>query len=1262
MADLPMKTKDSLFTDQQWEAIHTTGTNLLISASAGSGKTMVLVNRIIEHIKKGMSIDELLVVTFTNAAAKEMKQRVQSTIQKEINSDPDPQTRHHLVQQIPKLGHADISTLHSFCLQVIERYYYLIDFDPVFRQLTDDTEIELIKEEVWEELLENLYEKREDSFIQFMETYSGSRNDDQVTEMVFQLHDFSRAHEEPTHWLNSLTNLYDIPTEKLEEADIYQKYLKEQFIEEIDYFIQLIDQALELTNHEESLEKQIKIFEEDRSHYVKLKSLIEHDHLNEIYQLINVGFKFSRLTAPRKKTTPEEVMEIYREEIKPLRDEAKEAYTKFKANFALSPDKQVEIIQATKNHVEVLADMTNQFSKNYQQYKRERKLVDFNDLEHLTLQILKNDEEGKISEASRYYQNKFKEVLVDEYQDINALQEAILLSLSHSKDTTGNYFMVGDVKQSIYGFRLADPSLFLSKYKEYAEGNSGKRIILAENFRSRKSILSFTNYIFTQLMDIEVGNLDYDKNAELVYGNSDFIEDEKYATELLIYEKENNEKENEQSINEENEISNELDITTKTTGEILMVATRIKELIQEKFEIYDKEEKQMRPLEYRDIVLLTPTKKNNVEIQEIFQEVAIPSIINETPNFFQTTEVTIMMSLLKIIDNPQQDIPFVAILRSPIVSLDEIDLTYIRLQDKQVNFYEATLAYAEASFEDPKNIHLQKKIQAFLRNLNRWREYARKHRVVELIRLLYKETDYLQYVGGLSGGKQRRANLEALYERAASYENTSFKGLYRFIRFIDKMQEKDKDLVEPISILSEQNAVRVMTIHASKGLEFPVVFLMDMSKRFNASDWTGTYIFDRKLGVGLEYKNPENFVKASTLVSEAIKTVKKQNGYAEQMRLLYVALTRAEQKLFLVGSMESKDKAFDLWNKGNSRIDHLLSARLRLQTNNFMDWIGLAIARHQLVENEVSSLQKNKQIKNYPVQFSCHFYSDEHIMEELQESNVNEEPAWVSELTDNKMQLSINKETEHVIDQAMAIIEHDYPYQLSTITTNYQSVSEVKQLFEEPNNEKLAKIDWTDESRINRYTTNLLERPKFLQEETSPKSAEIGQATHFLLQNIDFSQKITKESLEVAIQQMVEEGVMREEVAHGIDTEKIDQYFQTSFGQEIIKHQADLEKEVLFSLMMEARDVFTGMETVADPILIHGIIDGYFKRGDGLVLFDYKTDHVAHLGLQAEEELVRRYRGQLILYKQALESITHLPVVETNIISLDLTKTISINP
>ncbi|HLR92363.1 MAG TPA: helicase-exonuclease AddAB subunit AddA [Atopostipes sp.] len=1259
MSKLPIKTEDSMFTDQQWEAIHTTGTNLLISASAGSGKTMVLVNRIIEQIKNGISIDELLVVTFTNAAAKEMKQRIQTALQKEITSDPDPTTRHHLVQQIPKLGHANISTLHSFCLQVIERYYYLIDFDPVFRQLTDDTEIELIKEEVWDELLEELYETDDKDFIRFMEAYSGSRNDEPVTEMVFQLHEFSRANEYPTKWLESLVDLYDIPSGKLEDSTIYKRYMKKQLIEEANYLIQMIDQALDLANHEESLEKQIAVFNQDKSHYRKVVELLENDQLDECYQLVNNGFTFPRLNAPSKKTTPEEVLEVYRNEIKPLRDEAKKDYNKFKEHFALTSKQQVDIITATKKHVEVLARVTEQFSKDYQQYKADRKLVDFNDLEHLTLQILRGEVEGETSEASTYYRDKFEEVLVDEYQDINALQEAILLLLANEKDDIGNYFMVGDVKQSIYGFRLADPGLFLSKYEEYSAQESGQRIILAENFRSRKNVLSFTNFIFTQLMDREVGNLDYDKDAELVYGNKDFEEDSKYATELLVYEKGKEEKSS-REWSEEN-LSNELDISTKTTGEILMTATRIRELVDDGFEIYDKEKERMRPVEYRDIVLLTPTKNNNLEIQEIFQEVGIPSAINETQNFFQTTEVTIMMSLLKIIDNPQQDIPLVAVLRSPIVGLDEIELTYIRLQDKQANFYEATLAFAEAEFEDPKNISLQKKVRAFLNSLNKWRYYARRHTVVELLRLLYRETNYIHYVGGMSGGKQRRANLEALYERAAAYENTSFKGLYRFIRFIDKMQEKDKDLAEPTSILSEQNAVRVMTIHASKGLEFPIVFLMDMSKQFNNSDWTGTYIFDRELGVGLEYKNPDEFVKASTIVGEAIKMHKKQNGYAEQMRLLYVALTRAEQKLFLVGSMESQEKAFDRWNKANSRRDYLLSPRLRLNTNNFMDWIGFAIARHQTTEHEVSSIQGNKQIKHYPVDFCYRFYSEDKIATQLQDISVGEEPAWVEELKENKIRLNIGPDATQTINKAMNIINYEYPYQLSTVTTNYQSVSEIKQLFEEPNSEKVAKIDWSNEEGVHRYTSDLLERPRFLQEETKPTPAEIGQATHFLLQNMDLSEEVTIDRIQKEVQRMLAEGVLKEESAKRVDTEKIYAYFQTSFGQEIIQHHDSLEKEVLFSLMMDADEVFTGIESVEDSILIHGIIDGYFERENGLVLFDYKTDQVAHLGDQAEEELLRRYTGQVMLYKQALETITEKPVVEVNIISLDLTKTIPVH-
>ncbi|MDN6731536.1 MAG: helicase-exonuclease AddAB subunit AddA, partial [Atopostipes suicloacalis] len=695
--------------------------------------------------------------------------------------------------------------------------------------------------------------------------------------------------------------------------------------------------------------------------------------------MIQEGYIFPRLNAPRKKSIPDELKEYHAQTIKPKRDEAKEIYSDFTENFALSPKEQIAILKQMKKHIEVLSTITQKFASRYQRYKLENKLIDFNDLEHLTLDILRK-EDGKRSEAARYYQNKFEEVLVDEYQDINAVQEAILTLVSKADEKVGNYFMVGDVKQSIYGFRLADPNLFLSKYDQYEKGIEGERIILAENFRSRQEILSFTNFIFKQLMDQELGNLTYDKNAELVYGNHLFDEEKSkssYETELLVYEKE---KTAEVKNSLFDELNDPLEIHTKTSGEILMVASKIMNLIDEGFEIYDKKLKIMRPIQYHDIVLLTPTKKNNLEIQELFQELGLPTAMNETQNFFQTTEVTIMMSLLKIIDNPRQDIPFVAVLRSPIVGLNEPELTYIRLENRQADFYEAAKDYSKAPFTDLRNINAQKKIRNFLESLDRWREFARRKSVVDLIRYLYQETGFIDYVGGMTAGKQRKANLEALYHRAASYEKTSFKGLYRFIRFIDKMQEKEKDLAEPTSILLEENAIRVMTIHASKGLEFPLVFLMDLSKRFNDGDWTGSYVFERDLGIGLKYKDPKEQIESSTLVDTAIKNIKKKTSYAEEMRLLYVAMTRAEQKLFLVGSAKSKEAAFKKWDEGNLESKRILPSRLRLDINNFMDWLGTAIARHQIADEDTASLQANSEIKNAPVQFSYEFYSEEQII------------------------------------------------------------------------------------------------------------------------------------------------------------------------------------------------------------------------------------------------------------------------------------------
>lgn len=1239
------------FTKEQKKAIHTSGNNLLISASAGSGKTMVLVNRIIEKIKNEVGVDELLVVTFTNAAAKEMKQRIQLAIQDEINQVSQGELYRHLIQQLPKMGHANISTLHSFCLKVIERYYYLIDFDPVFRQLTDDTEIALIKEDIWYELLEKFYEKADANFIEFMETYSGDRNDDNVMKMVLGLQNFSRSHEKPEEWLENLTRLYEIPKGQLEKSVIYGDFIKNIYLEEINYSIQLLEHAESLAGGEESLEKQRELYAIEKSHFIHCRQLLEEDRLEELYEMDLPRFTFDTMPTASKAKTPEDILELYNNEIKGLRDEAKENYQAFATHFVVSPAEQSKMIEKTKQHIEVLADITIQFTNHYQTYKAERKLIDFNDLEHLTLEILNYDE------ASDYYRSKFHEVLVDEYQDINALQEAILLRLAKPVDQTGNYFMVGDVKQSIYGFRLADPSLFLTKYKAYASEDSGKRIILAENFRSRENVLSFTNFLFTQLMDEEVGNLAYDANAELVYGNDQFKHSAIYQTELLIYEQDNTEG--------LEGTENTSQIKNKNHGEVLMTAAKINELIDSEFEIYDKGLKEMRPLKYSDIVLLTPTKTHNLRIQEVFKEAKIPTAMNETQNFFQTTEVTIMMSLLKIIDNPRQDIPLVAVLRSPLVDMNEIDFAHIRLQKKNVDFYEAILAYTQAEFKDSNNQARKQKLLVFLEQLNRWREFARRYSVVDLLRLLYQETGYLHYAGGMSGGRQRKANLEALYHRAAAYEKTSFKGLYRFIRFIDKMQERDKDLAEPTSILSEQNAVRIMTIHASKGLEFPIVFVMDMSRGFTDKDWTREYVFERELGVGLKYKDPDSRERTATIVDTAIRDVIKKNAYAEEMRVLYVALTRAEQKLFLVGTQATKEKAFDNWDKGNGSRKHLLPAQLRLKTKNYLDWIGYATARHEIVDGQVNSLQENKKIKNYPVDFEYHFYSEAKILQALDKTE-QELPSleWLEKLKNKKLTVESDNQTIKAVEYAFDLTTYAYPYELSTQTTNYQSVSEVKQLFEEPNSEKLSKVDWansTDNSRVNRYTEDLFERPKFLQEDKAPTASEIGQATHYLLQQLNLNKQPTIKDLETLAKHLVERGAINQLTADKINFNNIEQFFDTAFGQEIITHHKSLENEVLFSMMMRASDVFSGMEDVDDSILIHGIIDGYFKTDEGYVLFDYKTDRVAHLKDKAEEELIRRYKGQVMLYKQALETITNKPVIGVYIVSLDLVRAIQIN-
>lgn len=1253
------KPLNSHFTDHQWQAVVDEGKNILVSASAGSGKTTVLVQRVIEKIKDFTDINELLVVTYTNAAAREMKERIQKALQEQISIESDPVKKQHLTRQLPLLGHADISTLHSFCLKVIKRYYYLIDFDPVFRLLTDDTEMTLMKEDVWEELREELYGE-EDSLFQAVATaYSNDRNDDGLTNLIFKLYDFSRSKTDSKNWLANLSNRYTVDNNDLATTPMYQLLAKPAMLDTLKSAKDMLEDAMTIGEGEAELEKSMEFLGEEYARFETLEKTITDDRLQDAF--LDFNTRLGTWKGAKRSAEPE--IKEAAAEMKSFRDKAKNYFEEIRDHyFLLSPEEQVETIAETKKMIDELARVSVLFYERFQAFKADRKVLDFNDLEHLTLAILTEDEDGKViaSEASRHYRNQFKEVMVDEYQDINLIQETILKWLTKEDEATGNQFMVGDVKQSIYSFRLADPTLFIDKYERYSGPDSGQRIILAENFRSRPEVLDFTNFIFEQLMDKQVGELNYDESAKLVNGFTDFPESTDFSTDILIYETSEEEEldDGEESLEE---LSGTFDMNTKTKGELYMVADKILSLVDSGYEIYDKKLKANRPLRFKDIVLLTPTKKNNIDIQDIFKQLKIPTAVNDTQNYFQTTEIAIMMSVLKIIDNPKQDIPLVAVLRSPIVGLDEVELSRIRIQDKQGSFYDALMAFVgKADWKDIRNRQLHAKLTAFTVKLEKWRTESKRRPLVDLIWTIYEDTGFLHYVGGMSSGRQRKANLHALYDRAAAYEKTSFKGLFQFIRFIEKMQKKDKDLAEPSALSDQEDAVRVMTIHASKGLEFPVVFVMDMSKQFNLQDIKGKTILDEEFGVGSQYMDTDRRILKPTLPETVLKLEKKKRVLSEQMRVLYVALTRAEQKLFLVGSYKDKKTAIDKWDKVSGHPETVLPIPLRLDSASFMDWIGRGIIRHQLQKEAHSVESTNKHISNYTVSFSVQFSSTRELETRLSDQQKENDISWFDDLKNGK---SLEEEDEAVkgaLKEAYELMSHSYDYELATQTTSYQSVSEIKRLFEEPDDGQMVKIDVSAPRRAHRYVEDELAKPTFMSEVLKPTPAEVGKATHLILQALDLSQEPTLELIKNKLSQLVQEEIISKDIGERIPVEKLVHFFATDFGNYILSHADIVKREVPFSLLLEARDIFKDMQSVDDHVLIHGIIDGYIETAEGIVLFDYKTDRIEHYGERAEEEMLKKYKGQLLLYKKALESILNQTVIETKLILLDSGESLSI--
>ncbi|MBS4761689.1 helicase-exonuclease AddAB subunit AddA [Carnobacteriaceae bacterium zg-ZUI252] len=1211
---IPEKPQNEQFTDSQWQAVHLTGTNILVSASAGSGKTTVLTRRIIEKLKKGVRVDQLLVCTFTDAATLEMKERIESAIKKEINAQIDLKNDalvDHLQEQLTLLPQAQISTIHAFCSKLIARHFEHIHMDPVFQMLTDETQISLMKESVYEMIVNEMSD--DEDFMRLMFSYAAKRTDKKVAELIIQLYDFSRSKSAPDQWLDDLATIYDVTT--IHESVLYRELLLPFIQQNVMDALTMIDEAIDTLAGEKVLDKLTQFLQEERQFYaVWLDKLEQFDTYDNVYQFVT-QYEYARMIGKIKDS--EDFQEAI-DKAKGLRNASKKLVESvIDAVYFADEQTQIARLQSALGNIQTLARATKRFAQLYAQEKQADNLVDYSDLEHLALNILmplQHDNTRKVSSVAQYYQNHFHEIMVDEYQDVNRLQESIIQAVSNGK----NVFMVGDVKQSIYAFRLADPKLFLEKYHAYAKDNAdGVRILLKENFRSRGSVIHATNLIFQQIMDEVLSGMNYDGDAMLVHGNTSFPNEEDSDVSVLIYE------------NDDQDDTENDEVDSATEGEIHMVANHINRLISEGFDLAN------RKATYQDIVLLSPTKKNNVKIKEIFETYGIPVVIQESDSYFKRTEIMIMLSLLRVIDNPYQDIPLVSVLRSPLVDLDDSQLAAIRINDQTSDYYRALLRFVDDyrvggvqqnAFHDA----LFEKVTVFIERLRRWRYMANKESIVALIWDIYDQTLFLDFVSGLPGGVQRQANLHALYDTAKAYEQTRFKGLFQFVQFIERMQERDKDIAQVPLLSQGENAVRVMTIHASKGLEFPIVYCMDLAKQFNLQDIKGDSIFTEEFGVGTYDFDIVKKWKYQTLAHTGMKWFKRRQLLAEEMRKLYVALTRAKEKLILVGRAKSRQHYFEQFDFLQD-YPHLFLPQGKREKSSVtaFDWISMALVRHEHHRNDfVTHAYIPNSLKNHPAKFHYEFYN-------VSDFKVNPTSAV------QKESVVSSKSQQGILEQTLSNLTGDYPFENTTKTTSYQSVSELKRLYEDP---ILMELD----NPTYRFVTNDFAKPKFMVSQEVVTPAMIGTATHVLLQSMDMTQEVTMASLQSQANQLVAKGVLQQNVADKINYFNVLRFFGTDLASDMKKHAHTLRVEVPFSLLVQGKELFSQLEENQSDVLVHGIVDGYYETPDGVVLFDYKTDYVG--GNITQDDVVSRYRVQLTTYVRALEAslgkkVTHAYIV-----------------
>lgn len=1236
------------WTKEQRQVIESRNTNLLVSAAAGSGKTAVLIERIIELVldeKNPIDINKLLVVTFTKLAASEMRERVSKAIEKKLEEN---QENEHLQKQLLLLSGADITTIDSFCKDVLISYAHLVNLDSNIKVI-DPSENEVLAKEVMEELFEELYENNDESFLRLVNWYAKKNTDEGLLQLLLNVNNFVNSHPFPKIWLNEKAEFFNTSTK---DDDFYLENYILDIAKDVDMDLEFFELSIKnnlkkIENYPE-LEKYIDIYNIllDALFVVKeslknfLKDNTKFDELKKSsYEFLNSNFGSFRISK-----CDEEVKEIYNKVKKEL-DSIKLEITESLGALNLDLENIKKESDLIYPYVRSISDVVIKFKEKFWERKQKFNYVDFADIEHLALEILIDiDEDGNIipSKTALEYQEKYSEVFIDEYQDSNLVQEILLSAVA--KDN--NRFMVGDVKQSIYRFRQADPSIFMEKYENYYRveddiDSFNKKIMLYANFRSRKEILEGTNLIFSKIMKKETGELDYTVDERLNPMASFKESDENVggAVEILLVD-EKSDDEDEDEIILTDEYSEDFEEMKSFKLECIKIANTIYNMMNNKenpFKVYDKNLDDYRKVDYKDIVILMRSPSSNTKILgEVFLEYNIPIYAESTGGYFDTFEVDTIINLLKIIDNPMQDIPLISVMYSPIYNFTSKELSEIRLVDRELKFYELLIKILED--EDIEiRISLKEKISKFISDLKLFIEKKSLVSADELIWFLYKYTGYYNYVGLLDMGEQRKTNLMLLFEKAKNYEKNSYKGLFNFVNYIQKISLKS-DISEAKLISEDANVVKIMSIHKSKGLEFPIVFLANTNKKFNFRADDSNLVLHQKLGFGAVVYDMDKKTSFNSIMKKKIEKFKKNEQIAEEMRLLYVAMTRAKEKLIITGRVKDYENLREEISSGIDERGNISNYKI-LKINNYLDWILSSIDNLTVYGKSLNCLGREENfLGNEDLKFQLNvntkteeFIEYQRIKEELKTNEI------ISDEDDIEVKQEIRTVKQFLEDR----FNKEYVYKNVLNKPSSITVSEIKKMIQEEDEEKHQKY----------YKENfVLKTPSFIhqgEEKVGFNSAEKGTIFHLAMQLLDFSKFDTediskiREEIKLQINSFVEKNIMSLDEIETININWIVKFIKSDIFKEIyIANKSEkLFKEKAIDYNIKLKNLFKDENIEEDEkIMVVGIIDLFFENENGeIILLDYKTDYVTKENI---EEVKARYKVQLDLYKSAIEDIS----------------------